>query len=192
MNFSAIFVDMDKRTEKTLNAVYEGLSSLLKSKDYRDIKVDEILSASHVSRGAFYSHFKGKDDVLSSLIDQMFDHVFAAHVGKERGHDYSAAPSDTKHFLTHIAFHFYEEKDVIKPILASSSRNIFKAHFVERSSSIMNDSIVNKELYKEGVPLKIQSLQLTDSFVSIICHWIEMDCIASPETIVNYFYILHK
>lgn len=179
---------MDKRSEKTLKAVYNALSVLLREKDYRAIKVEEILTRSRVSRGAFYSHFKDKDDVLASLLDFMFEEVFSSRQGL-RG---VPSDSDTRNILNHIALHFYDEKEVILPILSSSGRGIFVDSFSKRISGLMNDSIINKELYKEGVPAKLQSLQLRDSFVSIISHWIEMGCIVSPETIVDYFYILHK
>lgn len=183
---------MNKRTTRTLKSVYDGICVLLSSKDYEDIKVDEILAAAHISRATFYSHFKCKDDVLSSLCDQMFDHVFSINPKKEGDHDFSSAPLDTRNVLLHLTIHFYDDKTVIKPILTSSSRAIFTSRFISRTSSIMNDCVINHILFKEGVPVKIQSMQLTDSFVSLICHWIEMNCMVPPETIIDYFFKLHQ
>lgn len=183
---------MDKRSEKTLGAIYEALRSLLGEKEYGDIKVADLLERSKVSRGAFYSHFKDKDDVLSSLCDQMFEHVFSIKLGREIDHDFSSSPTDSKHLLNHLAIHLYDYKDIIKAILSSSGKSVFTDRMTLRATPIMEKCVFSHELFKKGVPEKLQSLQLTDSFVSIICHWILMDCMSSPETIIEYFYILHQ
>lgn len=183
---------MDKREEKTIDSVYKALNNLIKNKGYANLKVDDILKEAHISRSTFYAHFKSKNDVLSSFCDQLFEHVFAFHQKKEASHDFSKAQTDSRHIMTHLAIHIYEEKELISAILKSTGKSIFTSRFSKLSSTIMESCVFNHELYKEGVPIKLQSLQLTDSFVSIICHWVEMDAIVSPETIVDYFYRLHS
>lgn len=183
---------MDKRSQKTLDAIYEALRSLLSEKEYGEIKVADLLSTSHISRGAFYSHFKDKDDVLSSLCDNIFEHVFSIKLERESDHDFSKAPADSRHLLNHLAIHIYEDKEIIKAILSSSGKSVFIDRMTMRVRPTMEACVFSRELFKQGVPEKLQSLQLTDSFVSIISHWVLMGCIATPETIIDYFYILHS
>ena len=44
---------MDKREEKTLNAVYEALRLELGNKEYQDISVSDLLTTAHISRSTF-------------------------------------------------------------------------------------------------------------------------------------------
>lgn len=182
---------MDKREERTLESVYNSLSKLIKAKDYESLKVEDILKEANISRSTFYAHFKSKDDVLSSFCDQLFAHVFSFSPKKENSHDFSNTDYVPRQVMIHLAIHIYEDKDLIGAILKSSGRSIFTSRFSNLSTSLIEKVVYSHELYKEEVPIKLQCLQLTDSFVSILCHWVEMGTIVSPETIIDYFYRLH-
>ena len=75
---------MDKREQKTITKVYAAFTSLVKSKDYANISVQDIIDEANISRSTFYAHFKTKDDVLVDVCSSIFDHVFSAHLSKEK------------------------------------------------------------------------------------------------------------
>lgn len=183
---------MDKREENTRKKVYEALCSLIAEEGYEKINVSDVLLKADVSRSAFYSHFKSKDDVLASFCDQLFDHVFMSKPTKEHDHDFSKGEFDTKDYLTHLAIHLRDSKSIVKAILTSSGKGIFTNQLAKRSQSVMEGMVYHRELAKDGVPERLQIMQLTDSFVSLLSHWVLMDCLSSPETIIGYFYILHQ
>ena len=66
---------MDKREEKTLNAVYEALRLELGNKEYQDISVSDLLTTAHISRSTFYSHFKSKEDVYYAVIESELERL---------------------------------------------------------------------------------------------------------------------
>ena len=80
---------MDKRQEKTLDAIYEAFTKLINSKDYDEITIQDILNESKIGRSTFYCHFKDKNELLLSISRHIFEHVFSHSLKEEATHDFS-------------------------------------------------------------------------------------------------------
>jgi AcrR family transcriptional regulator len=65
----------DHRVHDTRRALHQALIGLVRDKDYDHIAVREILERANVSRSTFYTHFGGKDDLLSSGIERILADV---------------------------------------------------------------------------------------------------------------------
>jgi AcrR family transcriptional regulator len=59
----------DRRIQKTEALLREALAALIHEKPYDDIVVKEILDRANVGRSTFYTHFRDKDDLLLSGIE---------------------------------------------------------------------------------------------------------------------------
>jgi AcrR family transcriptional regulator len=56
--------------------IYAAFAKLLSKEPYSAITVKEIIDLANVGRSTFYSHFETKDDLLASISDDLFEHVF--------------------------------------------------------------------------------------------------------------------
>jgi AcrR family transcriptional regulator len=77
----------DLRVRRTQKWLQDALIQLMREKPYRDIQVTEVTDRAQVSRPTFYLHYRSKDELLLSLIDQAFmefysDLVAATLVGE--------------------------------------------------------------------------------------------------------------
>ncbi len=63
----------DRRVRKTTSALREALHELMSEKPYDEIVVKEILYRADVGRSTFYTHFRDKDDLLASAIDEIVE-----------------------------------------------------------------------------------------------------------------------
>ncbi len=179
---------MDKRESKTRSALYEAFRICLLSKDYSEISVTDLLNQSGISRSTFYAHFKSKEDVLKGVCDEIFDHVFAATHKKEEDHDFSSSSSfDYKRMITHVFYHFFDEKELIQTILKSEAAPIFVEALKKRSLPLLGAAVKSHTYYKDGIPEEMQIHQLSESFVSLIRFWVEGGCSLTPEELTNYF-----
>jgi AcrR family transcriptional regulator len=61
----------DRRIQKTEALLREALAALIREKPYDDIVVKEILARANVGRSTFYTHFRDKDELLLSGIQDM-------------------------------------------------------------------------------------------------------------------------
>lgn len=61
----------DRRVQKTEALLRDALTSLIREKAYDSIVVKEILDRANVGRSTFYTHFRDKDELLASSIQEM-------------------------------------------------------------------------------------------------------------------------
>jgi AcrR family transcriptional regulator len=61
-------------TEKEKVIIQSGMK-LFAQKGFSSTSVQEIASESNISKGAFYLHFKSKDDLLLSILEYIFDTI---------------------------------------------------------------------------------------------------------------------
>lgn len=63
----------DRRILRTRRLLHEALGTLVREKVYDRITVAEILERANIGRSTFYTHFRDKDDLLSSSISNLLD-----------------------------------------------------------------------------------------------------------------------
>lgn len=184
---------MDRRIIKTKKAVYAALMEGLKIKGFEDITVEDLLNRSHVSRSAFYSHFKKKEDVLESLLDEIFDHVFSSSLSIEHTHDFSKESIfDYAHLFTHLFYHFRDEKEFILAVLTSSSRNLFTSRLREKCGPLIERSFSSSLLEAGSLPLPLAKARAKENFITLVLYWFESGMMESPETLTNLFLAMSK
>lgn len=61
----------DRRVQRTEHLLHDALSSLIREKEYDSIAVTEILDRANVGRSTFYAHFRDKDELLVSGIQDL-------------------------------------------------------------------------------------------------------------------------
>ena len=185
---------MDKRQEKTIEAIYAAFSKLINEKPYGEITIQDILDVSHIGRSTFYCHFKTKDDLLLRISHDIFDHVFSSSLKEEKTHDFSKdILFDYKHLITHILYHIYDEKDLIKGIFASKGNTIFIDEFKKHLYVVANSYFQNYPYRKEeDLPIKLKKDILVELFISILKYWMDNDFLESPEQVTKYFIDIFK
>src|ERR1051325_2328812 len=110
----------DKRVERTHEALFGAFFELVLSVPYGEIKVDDILARSGVSRSTFYEHFKGKDDILAASLK----HPFAVLADAWRARD------NTRE-LVMILEHFRENRVIAPGIFEGAGRQVCVQALVE-------------------------------------------------------------
>lgn len=61
---------MEHPTNDTRKRILDAAISVFSQKGYHEARVDEIVQASHTSKGAVYFHFPSKQDIFLGLIDE--------------------------------------------------------------------------------------------------------------------------
>ena len=194
---------MDRRQKKTKKAIYEAFTKLLEKKSFSNITVQEIIDEADIGRSTFYSHFETKDDLLNDICNGIFEHVFSENLSKEKSHDFSIAnsnldycKSDNKHLtrqtlrqkelinkITHILYHFQDNKSYIKPILSCESGEIFMRYFKEHI-----EKLFKSELKKQSskIPESYLLNHMVCDFAETVRWWMKNENY-SPEEISSFF-----
>ena len=168
---------MDRRQRKSRKAIFSAFMKLLEEKSYTKITVQEIIDEADVGRTTFYSHFPTKDDLLSALCEEIFEHVFSRTLEKESTHDFSGKEGDIAKEIEHILYHIRE--NCIPRILRGESRDLFFRYFQSRLAPILSAIIQPERI--SGIPEGYVLNQLSTSLVSTIGWWLSEGMDMTPE-----------
>lgn len=68
----------DRRVRRTRSLLHEALFGLIGEKDYDRISVSEVLERANIGRSTFYMHFRDKDELFESAIQEKLESLRAA------------------------------------------------------------------------------------------------------------------
>ena len=173
---------MDRRQRKTRKAIFDAFTDLLKKKSYARITVQDIIDGADVGRTTFYAHFETKDDLLTSLCADIFEHVFSEDLGKEKTHDFSVE-HDTGAMITHILYHLQEHMEYLPGILCGDSDAVFMGYFKEQ----LNELFAKSVRQSETVPYDYLLNHMVCGFAETIRWWARHSQY-SPEEISTFFF----
>ncbi len=133
------------RREEILRAALTCFSK----KGYHDTKMDDIIKASGLSKGALYWHFKGKRDIFISLIEQHIEEDKLLMGRLTKGHEITQSLLKQAG-LIFLERHFEKEKEDLIPL------------FIEFVAESSRDKKIEKKLkmiYSEWIDLIQYSLE---------------------------------
>ena len=179
---------MDRRQQKTRNAIFDAFGILLSSKGYSKITVQEIIDAANIGRTTFYAHFQTKDDLLKEMCADLFAHVFSDDLSAESTHDFSMQTGNPRAMITHILYHLLDNKRNIIGILTCESGELFIGFFRQYLNELMAVRLLGDEhLHAKKPPHDFLVNHISSSFVGTVQWWIKNNLRQTPEELTEYF-----
>jgi AcrR family transcriptional regulator len=90
---------MDRRVRRTRDALGDALVGLMQQKPFDQIKVQDVLDRAGVGRSTFYEHFRDKDDLFMSDVEDFFEHISMALAERD---DPSERVAPVREFFAHL------------------------------------------------------------------------------------------
>lgn len=174
---------MDRRQQKTRQAIFTAFSSLLEKKSYGNITVQEIIDEANIGRSTFYAHFETKDELLHAMCTDIFQHVFSHELKQEKNHDFSSDNHGLEKKLTHILYHLQENRKNLKGILGCESGELFMKFFKRYLWDIFSDYMPDAAHTAEDYLLN----HAVCSFAETVRWWITGHPHFTPEQVSSLF-----
>lgn len=178
---------MDRRQQKTRDAIFDALGKLLSQKSFGKITVQEIIDAANVGRTTFYAHFETKDDLLREMCTKIFDHVFSDTLHAENTHDFSFATGKPDVLITHILYHLRDSEKNIIGILSCESGELFTQFFRHYLDKSFAPYMIKNSSLNGDIPQDFLVNHISGSFINMVQWWIKNGLEQSPEKIAGYF-----
>jgi AcrR family transcriptional regulator len=175
---------MDRRQQKTRDAIFKAFSKLIEQNRYANITVQEIIDEANIGRSTFYAHFETKDELLKALCTDIFSHVFSDELMSEKTHDFSDENDGLEAKLTHILHHLKDSETNIAGILSSESGDLFMKYFKEYLTEMFSKYL--KEI-KVNAPADFVLNHLVGSFAETVKWWIDNKMKYTPEETARYY-----
>lgn len=175
---------MDRRQQKTRQAIFRAFGTLLEKKNYSRITVQEIIDEANIGRSTFYAHFETKDELLRAMCTDIFHHVFSDKPEHEKNHDFSSEHYGTEKKITHILYHLQENRKNLSGILNCESGDLFMHYFKLYLSEMFSGCI---RLQKTGLPPEYMLNHVVCSFAETVRWWIGDYPRFTPEETASFF-----
>ena len=178
---------MDKRKEKSISAIYNAFSKLIRMKDYDDITIQNLLDEASISRSTFYSHYKTKDELLLSISNHLFEHVFSKTLQEEKTHDFSKdLILDYRHLIEHIFYHVRDERELFEGILLNKVNPLFLKEFRNQLSKFVTSYLANYPI-NSFIPLELRKSLAIEEFIVVFQYWVNNNFKENPEEIADFY-----
>ncbi|MDF9409969.1 TetR/AcrR family transcriptional regulator [Pelotomaculum isophthalicicum JI] len=175
---------MDRRQQKTRDAIFKAFSTILETRRYSNITVQEIIDGANIGRSTFYAHFETKDELLKAMCTDIFSHVFSDELMSEKTHDFSVGSNDLEAKLTHILHHLKDSEKNIVGILSYESGELFMRYFKEYLTEMFSKYL--KEIEVNAPPDFVLN-HLVGSFAETVKWWIDNRMKYTPEEAARYY-----
>ena len=182
---------MDRRQQKTRQAVFQAFSRLIAQKNYNKITVQEIIDAANVGRTTFYTHFETKYDLLKDFCDEFFRHIIDAALDCSNAHhiqgcySYQLPPQSV--FL-HLLQHLQVNDDHILELLACESNDLFLRCFKNSLNDLVRIQFAAQiQQYSRSLPEDFLVNHISASFVEMVLWWLTHQRRETPEVLNEYF-----
>jgi AcrR family transcriptional regulator len=90
----------DRRVTRTRDRLGDALIDLIQEKPFDDLTVQDVLDRAGVSRSTFYAHYRDKNDLFMSDVDEFLGHM-AGMLSQRRESSDRVAP--VREFFAHVA-----------------------------------------------------------------------------------------
>lgn len=187
---------MDRRVQRTLQALRTALLELIKEKNYDDISIEEITERANVGRATFYLHYKDKEDLLL----EEFSEIVLKRAQALSEIPFSAwlpAPEDSKDDkplqpLLLVFQHIHENSELYYLLLKSAN----SSRIVERIRKVSMEAIVKfveTKMQTDPIPLLFEvpidffAAFFSGALLSIVSWWIKEDMRHTPAEVTDMF-----
>lgn len=179
---------MDRRQQKTREAIFYAFTGLLSNKNYNQISVQEIIDEANVGRTTFYAHFETKDFLLKELCEELFNHIIDTAMGLEDKHYHCNCGAKNDSVFLHLLRHLQENDLNVLGLLSSENNDIFLRYFKSNLKKLIINQYVNKGEFKtSSLPEDYLVNHISSSFVEAVNWWISRKMKEKPEEITEYF-----
>jgi AcrR family transcriptional regulator len=163
----------DRRIQKTEALLREALGALIREKPYDDIVVKEILDRANVGRSTFYTHFRDKDELLLSGIQNML--LAAGPAGRGR---VPAKPCDgIVWFSLPILEHIEEHRRTGGATMGPRGRRAIHEHLPNAITELIEDEVrtaLRRSTESHASP-ELLVRWIASTFVLVLNWWVESD-----------------
>ncbi len=175
---------MDRRIQKTKDAIIEAFVGLMAEKNFEQITINEIADKANVNRGTIYLHYVDKYDLLNQCIENHLNQLFESCYPHEAAADFSSKDSilRTFEYLEQHAF-FYSTMLTNKGIPAF--RNRLLAMVLHSLREHIDMSGINHDINKE-----VLAQFMASAVVGVLEWWITRSMPYPPKDMVEQFWLL--
>ena len=183
---------VDRRVRRTRRRLRDALIALILEKEYDNITIQQITDAADLSRATFYLHYKDKDELLASSLEEMFDELMDSvkdlMLRREIDINLDAPPSLP--VFNHVA----EYADLYKSLMGdkgvSSVINRILNYIAKIAEQQYHLLVPEDERDALAVPIAVAARHMAGSMFAMVSWWLDNEMPHTPHEMASYFHLM--
>ncbi len=164
---------IDRRVQKTLQALHEALIALILEKGYDATTVKDIIQRANVGRSTFYAHYVDKEHLLQGGLDQLGKLLLAQQ------RDASDAGPAAQHLaFSHAIFeHAQGYKAVYKAMLGQHAGAVVADRMRKVLKRLVAEDLAKRRVIDrvKGIPLQAVIEFNVGAIMSLLAWWVDAE-----------------
>jgi AcrR family transcriptional regulator len=176
---------LDRRIRHTREVLGDALIALMLEKPFDSITIQQVLDRAGIGRSTFYNHFRGKDDLFLSDVEDFFELMSMALT---RHNDRSTRLAPVHEFFAHVA----EVRPFIRALRDSQKfHDVFElgqGHLARGIESRLAAMPLAKDMNPTGRAARAHAL--AGALFSLLTCWLNHNQPATPQQMDALFHQL--
>jgi AcrR family transcriptional regulator len=171
----------DRRVARTRDTLGDALVALMREKTFEEITVQEVLDRAGVGRSTFYVHYRDKDDLFLSDVEDFFENCSNA-LARNGANSKRLLP--VKEFFAHVR----QTREFYAALMRSGK--VSDVHALGRGffARSIDERLRLAGLKIEPVQRSAQANALAGSFFSLLEWWVDKGMKADPQEMDELFH----
>jgi AcrR family transcriptional regulator len=172
----------DRRVRRTKTSLHTALIGLARETPYPSIAVKEILDRANVGKSTFYTHFRDKDDLLESGIQE----ILCSLQDRTRS---SNAIERIVEFSLPLLQHIDEHRRAAGPRMKREGRVIMHEHMQHVLTAAIAEELTRivPTRPKAQIPTELIARHVASTFVLVLNWWVDTDSALAATDVNAYF-----
>lgn len=169
----------DRRVLKTRSLLHEALLGLMGEREYHRISVSQILQRANVGRWTFYTHFRDKEALLASAVQEMLESIRATSTA-------AVTPSAARivGFARPLFEHIERHRSAGGVRMGQRGRAVLHEHVRRILAQWITEEMTRDGSRHAGAtgrfPPDLLAQYVASTFVLVLDWWVEHKCAPSP------------
>ena len=176
---------MDRRQQKTRNAIFTAFTTLLDTRSFNAITVQDIIEEANIGRSTFYAHFDTKEALQEALCKELFDHILVTAMDRQDTHGLYSCTDAPNSVILHILKHLQENDNNILTLLTCRNNEFFLRYFQSGMDELVRIQFLEGK--ETRVPKDFLINHISASFVAMVQWWLKGGRKQSPQALDEYF-----
>lgn len=176
---------VDRRVRRTRDALGDALVALMHELPFPAITVQQVLDRAHVGRSTFYTHYRDKDDLFLSDVDEFFEGM-ATLLARRAEASHRVAP--VRELFAHVA----AWREFVAALVTAGKfhdvQDLGQGHFARA----IDPRLAALPAAAGLSPARRAALShaLAGALLSLLWWWIDHTTVASPEEMDDVYHRL--
>lgn len=174
----------DRRVRRTRRILREALINLILEKSYDRITVQDIIDRADIGRSTFYSHFRGKDELLLSGFDDVRNILTRTKASREKTSGEEFILDSLKIFQ-----HADEHRRIYRALAGRNGGNIFLKQMFRQLHETCQTEIqqILPENKQDSVEANAAAHFFAASLISMLTFWLDNNLSLTPQEMNELF-----